>query len=180
MKKLKVLFTLSALIIGLAAGAQAQAKSKSAKTVEQQVYSKLRGLPNYSVFDFIQARVNGDTVTLTGKTYSLGTKDDAASAVKHIPGISKVVNNIEQLPASPYDDKIRASLLRKMSNGGLGRYLEEYNPDVHIIVENGRVTFEGYVASNSDRNVMNMYANGVFGVFDVKNNVVVGRDSRRS
>lgn len=179
MNKIKALFTFSALILALCVGVQAQ-DSKPAKTIDQQVYSKLRSLPNYSVFDFIRAQVNGDTIVLTGKTASLGTKDDAASAVKHIAGISNVVNNIEQLPASPFDDKIRASLLRKMSNGGLGRYLEEVNPDVHILVENGRVTLEGYVSNNGDRDAMNIYANGVSGVFGIQNNVIVGRDPQRS
>ena len=164
----------------LIAGADAQVSTKAVKTIDQQVYSKLRGLPNYGVFDFIQAEVNGDTIVLTGRTHSLGTRNDAASAVKHIPGISTVINNIKQLPASPYDDRIRASLLRKLDNGGLSRYFWEVNPDVHIIVENGRVTFEGFVGNKSDRNAMNIYANGVFGVFDVQNNVIVGRDSRRS
>src|SRR2546423_1576844 len=77
--------------------AQGYAKNTSGKTIEQQVFKKLRGLPNYGVFDFISYEVNGDTVVLSGKTRSLGTKSDAASAVKRIPGIARVVNNIEQL-----------------------------------------------------------------------------------
>lgn len=183
MKKIRSLFTFSALILALLIVdtiAQNYSRNNSGKTIEQQVYKKLRGLPNYGVFDFISYEVQGDTVVLTGKTYSLGTRNDAASAVKHIPGVASVVNNIEQLPPSPFDDRIRASLMRSLSNGGLSRYLWEVNPDVHIIVENGRVTLEGYVSNNGDRNAMNIYANGVSGVFGVQNNVIVGRDSRRS
>ena len=87
---------------------------------------------------------------------------------------------VEQLPGSPYDDQIRRSLLRTFDNGGLARYLSEIRPDMRIVVENGRVTLEGYVASKSDRNLANVYANGVSGVFEVHNNLIVGHDSRRS
>jgi hyperosmotically inducible periplasmic protein len=178
MNTIKALLTFSALILTLfinGANAQDQARYKPAKSIEQQVYKKLRGLSNYGVFDFIRAEVRGDTVVLTGKAYSLGTKSDAASAVKDINGVSRVVNNIEQLPPSPFDDRIRQSLLRQLDRGGLSRYLWEHNPDVHIIVENGRVTLEGYVSNKGDRDAMDIYANGVSGVFNVENNLIVGK-----
>jgi hyperosmotically inducible protein len=180
MRKFQVLFTFSALILTvfIAGGSvQAQDKYKPAKSIEQQVYKKLRGLSNYGVFDFIRAEVQGDTVVLTGKTYSLGTRGEAASEVKDIPGVNSVVNNIEQLPASPFDDRIRRSMLHSMANGGLSRYLWEHNPDLHIIVENGRVTLEGYVSNQADRDRANIYANGVSGVFEVQNNLIVGKRS---
>lgn len=183
MRKVQVIFTFLSFILTvfIAPGSvQAQEKYSPPKTIEQQVYKKLRGLANYGVFDFIQARVQGDTVVLTGKTYSFGTKSEAASEVKEVPGVRNVVNNIDQLPPSPFDDRIRRSLLRSMENGGLSRYLWQRNPDVHIIVENGRVTLEGYVANNGDRDSMDIRANGVSGVFNVQNNLIVGRDSRRS
>ena len=183
MRKLQVLFTFLslALTVVIATGSvNAQEKYRPAKSIEQQVYKKLRGLSNYGVFDFIEAQVQGDTVVLTGKTHSLGIKSEAASEMKDIPGVRNVVNNIDQLPPSPFDDRLRQSLLRSMSNGGLSRYLWERHPDMHIIVENGRVTLEGYVSNNGDRDRANVYANGVSGVFGVQNNLIVGRDTRRS
>ena len=183
MKRIRSFITFSALIFTLFivdANAQAFVKGNSERSVEQQAYKKLRGLPNYGVFDFISFEIKGDTIILSGKTHSLGTRSDAARAVKNLPGIARVVNKIEQLPASPFDDRIRASLLCSLNNGGLSRYFWYVNPDVHVIVENGRVTFEGYVSNKSDRNSMSIYANGVFGVFNVQNNVIVDRDSRRS
>jgi hyperosmotically inducible protein len=176
MSKIKALFTFSALVLTLfVGGATAQGKYKATSTVEQQVYRKIVNLPRYSVFDFINFDVKGDTVVLSGKVYSFGTKSDAAREVKDVPGVARVVNNIQQLPASPFDDQIRRSMLRRFDNGGLGRYLSEMRPDMRIIVENGRVTLEGYVANKADSDRANIYANGVSGVFDVQNNLVVGK-----
>jgi hyperosmotically inducible protein len=181
MKNIKALFIFSALIVTLlVSGASAQGKYRPQTTVEQQVFKKIVNLPRYSVFDFIRYEVKGDTVVLSGKVYSLGTKSDAAAAIKKVAGVARIVNNIEQLPASPYDDQIRRSLLRQFDRGGLSRYLSEIRPDMRIVVENGRVTLEGYVASKADRDLANVYANGVSGVFDVQNNLIVGRDWRRS
>ena len=151
------------------------AQDRSTASIEQQVYKKIVNLPRYSVFDFINFQVRGDTVVLSGKVYSLGTRSDAASEVKEVPGVARVVNHIDQLPASPFDDRIRVSLLRQFDRGGLGRYLSEMRPDMRIIVENGHVTLEGFVSNKSDRDRANIYANTVNGVFDVQNNLIVGR-----
>jgi hyperosmotically inducible protein len=147
--------------------------------VEQQVFKKILNLPRYSVFDFINFKVENGTVVLSGKTYSLGTRRDAVSAVKRIPGVNTVVNNIEELPPSGFDDTIRRQLLNTYSRYSLDRYLHPIRPSVRIVVERGRVTLEGYVANRGDYNSMNILAHGVPGVFKVQNNLVVGEDARR-
>ena len=168
------------IAIGLSA-ANAQSYSvRSSKTIEQQVYKKLRGMIHNGVFDHIAFQVNGSTVILDGKVNSLGAKSEAASVVKRVEGVTRVVNNIEELPPSPYDDRIRRAALRAFESGGLGRYFWEINPDVRIIVERGRITLEGFVYNSGDRNAMNIYANGIPGVFQVTNNLIVGKDTRRS
>jgi hyperosmotically inducible protein len=176
MNKIKAFFTFSVLILAIfVGGAAAQDNYRPEKTIEQQVFKKINGLSRYSVFDFISFDVQGGTVVLSGKVHSFGTKSDAASAVKRVPGVARVVNRIEQLPASPYDDQIRRSLLHRFDNGGLSQYLSEIKPDMRIVVENGRVRLEGYVSNKSDRDRANIYANGVSGVFDVQNNLIVGK-----
>jgi hyperosmotically inducible protein len=143
-------------------------------SIDNQVYHKMRGLTYYNTFDYITWQVNGSTVTLTGKTFTLGTKDEAARAIKDIPGVTQVVNNIEQLPASPMDDRIRREALREIESRGPGQYFGYPNPDVHIIVENGRITLEGYVSRKSDSDLLNILANGITGVFEVTNNLKIG------
>lgn len=160
------------------AGVNAQGisnNSVSTRSVEQQIHKKLLGLPNYGIFDVIKYQVNGGTVILTGKIYSLGTKGAAESAVKRIPGVTEVINNIENLPPSSFDDQIRRQALRTFSRYNLSGYFWENNPDVRIIVENGRLTLEGNVMNSGDYNLFNVAANGINGVFRVTNNLVVGK-----
>jgi|SRR5580765_1772308 hyperosmotically inducible protein len=152
--------------------------SKPTQSIEQQVNKKIHMLTNYGVFDHITFQVNGGVVTLNGKVNSLGTKSEAAASVKRIPGVEQVINNIENLPPSGFDDSIRVRTLRTLERGGLGGYFWEANPDVRIIVKNGHVTLEGYVMNSGDRNRANILANGVSGVFSVTNNLIVGEEKK--
>lgn len=145
--------------------------------LEQRIFKKINALPYYGVFDFISYKVEGGTVTLYGKVASLGTRKDAERAVKKIDGVETVINNIEQLPPSGFDNSIRRQIVREFyrSGGSLYRYLQEPNPSVRIIVENGHVTLEGYVSNRGDANLANILANSANGVFSVRNNLVVGK-----
>jgi osmotically-inducible protein OsmY len=95
--------------------------------------------------------------------------------VKGIRGVTDVVNNIEVLPLSSFDDRIRYQVARTLTSGGgsLYRYLQGSNPSIKIIVKNGNVTLEGYVANRGDSNLANILTNGVSGVFSVRNNLIV-------
>lgn len=149
------------------------------KTIEQQIQHKILMLPNYGVFDHIAFQVNGSIVTLTGKVNSLGAKSDAAASIKRIPGVERVINNIENLPPSSFDDSIRRRTLLTLERGGLGGYFWESNPDVRIIVDGGHVTLEGYVMNSGDYNRAYILANGVSGVFSVTNHLIVGKSQYR-
>jgi hyperosmotically inducible protein len=119
-------------------------------------------------------------VVLSGKVLSLGTRKQAERTVASIPGVERVVNNIQDLPPSPYDNQIRRQLVREFANSaGLYMYLQEPNPSVRIIVENGRVTLEGYVNNRGTSNTMNILANGVPGVFSVTNNLLIEKEVGR-
>ena len=102
-------------------------------------------------------------------------KSDAERVVKDIEGVERVVNNIEVLPLSPNDDRIRLAVYRAIyGDTSLSRYGLQAIPPVHIIVSNGKVTLEGVVSSEADKNIANIRANGVPGVFGVTNNLRVG------
>jgi osmotically-inducible protein OsmY len=184
MKRINKLITLAAAIFALSfvnVNAQnfAPASAVSDRTIEQQVFKRILQLPRYSVFDFINFKVDSGAVTLDGKTISLGTRGEAANVVKRIPGVVRVVNNIEELPLSSFDDAIRRQLIQTFAANGLGRYFHSIRPDVRLIVDRGRVTLEGYVSNTGDLNAMNIYAHGIPGVFSVQNNLIVGTDLRR-
>jgi osmotically-inducible protein OsmY len=170
-----IILTITILGSSIFSSAQGYAPAGSrVRSTDEQVYRKLKGLVHYGVFDNITWQVNGSTVTLSGKVISLGAKREAAAAVKDIPGVTSVVNNIEELPPSPSDDRIRRAAVIQFVNHGPAQYFGEPNPAVRVIVENSTITLEGYVARKSDSDLLNILANGISGVFNVTNNLVIG------
>jgi hyperosmotically inducible protein len=86
-----------------------------------------------------------------------------------------VVDNIEVLPVSPMDDRIRIGVYRSIFSydSPLFRYATQSVPPIHIIVKNGHVALKGIVASQSDSNLANIKANQVSGVFSVKDELQI-------
>lgn len=142
----------------------------------RQVRHELVMLPYYGVFDNLAYRVEGDKVTLLGQVTRPTLKSAAENVVKDIEGVISVDNQIVVLPLSSNDDRLRMALYRAIySRPGLDRYALMAVPPIHIIVANGNVSLEGYVASEMDKNLANVTANGVSGVFSVTNNLVVDK-----
>ena len=181
MRYIKSFIILAIAIVGFSfINVEAQSVSNQ-KTIEQKVFKKIISLPYYGVFDNIKYRVDGDTVTLYGKVYSLGLKNSAENTVKRIDGVESVINNIEMLPPSPYDNSIRRAVLRSFvrDGGSLYRYLQGTQPSMRIIVDNGNIMLEGFVSNRGDYNLANILANGIPGVFNVKNNLIVEKEMVR-
>jgi hyperosmotically inducible protein len=135
-------------------------------------------LPFYGVFDNLLYKVSTDgTVTLLGEVSRPTLKSDAERAVMEIEGVERVDNQIKVLPVSPNDDRIRLATYRKIyGNSVLSQYQLRAVPPIHIIVENGHVTLEGAVARQMEKQVAEMQANSVSGVFSVANNLRVEHD----
>ena len=180
MKAIKYFLILTIAILGFSfSDVQAQNSQSALQGIERQVFKELIKLPNYGLFDHISYKVDGGTVTLYGKVLSLGTKKSAERVVKKIAGVDAVINNIQDLPPSSYDNAIRYRIVREFADSpGLYGYLREPNPSVRIIVENGRVTLEGYVNNSGTANLMNILANSVSGVFSVRNNLQTASRNR--
>lgn len=154
----------------------AQDKTRLDQHIVKEVRHELLLLPYYSVFDNLAFKVDGDAVTLLGQVTRPTLKSDAESAVKSVEGVSQINNQIEVLPPSPGDDRLRMALFRVIySAAPLQRYSFQNVPPIHIIVDMGHVTLEGVVDSESDKNVAGIQANSVPGVFSVTNNLRVGR-----
>lgn len=142
--------------------------------IAREVRHELAMLPYYSIFDDLQYKVDGSTVTLGGKVITTGLKRDAENAVKGVEGVTNVINNIQELPPFPDDQRIRLQVARRIfSYGNLARYSWEAAPTIHIIVQGGRVTLEGVVDNQADKDAAGIQANGVPGTFQVTNNLQV-------
>ena len=118
----------------------------------REVRHELVMLPYYGVFDNLAYRVDGSTVTLLGQVTRPTLKSDAENVVKGIEGVEKVNNQIQVLPLSSMDDRIRlADVSCDLRPAGLDRYAMQAVPPIHIIVDNGKVTLEGVVANQADK-----------------------------
>jgi hyperosmotically inducible periplasmic protein len=142
--------------------------------IEKEVRREIVTLPFYSLFDNFTFRVDGETITLMGKVSRPTLKSDAENVVKKIEGVEKVNNQIEVLPLSPNDDRLRLALYQSIYGHSVLQTLAiRAVPPIHIIVENGNVTLEGVVAGEMEKNIAGVQANAVSGVFSVTNNLRV-------
>lgn len=176
----KSIITMVAVLAIAASSALAQphASDAAANTSERQITKQVRHellrLPYYGVFDNLAYKVEGDTVTLYGQVVRPSTRRDAEKSVARIAGVARVVNNIEVLPLSSFDDAIRVRTYRAVFNaGGLYRYAMGSNPSIHIIVNRGNVSLEGVVSNRMDSQLAYMAARSVPGAFSVNNNLQV-------
>jgi len=146
---------------------------KGIDRIVKEVHHELVMLPFYGVFDNLAYKVAPDgTVTLLGEVTRPTLKSDAERAVKGIEGVERIDNQIKVLPTSPNDDRIRRATYRAIyGNSVLSQYQLRAVPPIHIIVDNGHVTLEGVVARQMDKQIAEMQAKGVSGVFSVTNNL---------
>jgi hyperosmotically inducible periplasmic protein len=150
--------------------------------VIRQVRHELATLPYYGVFDWLEFEVRPDnTVVLRGQVVRPTTKSDAEARVREIDGVSKVINEIEVLPLSPQDDRLRMALYRKLYgfDSPLFRYATQAIPSIHIIVDHGRATLKGVVANKGDARLAYIRARSVPGLFDVKSDLQIESEMPR-
>lgn len=161
----------------LAAGSSGRAGRADANDeawLQNEVREQLVTLPFYSLFDNFEYSLDGKNVTLSGQVTKPVLKSDAGKAVKAIPGIGTVDNQIEVLPLSPNDDRIRQATYRAIySFPSLQMYALRAVPPIHIIVKNGNITLTGVVARQSDKDAAGIRAKTVSGAFSVTNNLRV-------
>jgi|SRR5579863_8054 len=171
-------FLLLAAIAAVALPAAAQNGTSGQSPAEMRIAREVRHeivmLPYLNVFDYIAFEVHGYDVKLTGAVTRPTLKTDAERAVKHVEGVEKVDNQIDVLPPSTMDDGLRLGLFRAIYRyPALEKYALGVLEPIRIIVKSGRVTLEGVVDNEADKNLVNLRANSVPGIFSVTNNLRV-------
>ena len=179
--RLLLLFASFFMVATLGAAAQDQQRdqpsAKSQERIIKEVRHELLMLPYFGVFDYIAFKVEGSTVALLGQVVRPVLKSDAENSIKRIEGVERIDNQIEILPPSPMDDRLRIRLFRAIYQyPALQKYELGVQKPIRIIVKNGRVTLEGVVDSEADKNLAGIRANGVSGTFSVTNNLQVVKD----
>jgi osmotically-inducible protein OsmY len=144
--------------------------------LERKLHYDRMGYDNQ--FNFVDVSVKDGAATLTGATRNDMGRDSAVWIANNMPGVNDVVDNIEVLPVSGFDDRIRISAVRAIYRDPvLGRYASDPAKPIRIVVDNGNLTLYGTVATAMDKQIAGMRANQVFGVFRVQNNLAVVKGS---
>lgn len=165
---------------GTAAQSDRGVSQKAIDRLYREVRNELVMLPNLSLWDNLAYKVEGRKVTLLGQVRTASLKSEAEKAVKSIEGVEQVDNQIEVLPPSPNDDRIRRAVARSIFNTpGLFPYSVQSVPPIHIIVKGGNVTLEGVVNNQGDKNLAEIKTKQVPGVFSVTNHLQVVSDSKK-
>ena len=156
---------LAALLL-LPATLAAQADRK-----DHQIFKDIaRGVNQYTrftVFDDVNVSVEEGMVTLTGRVTMPYKAADLARIAGRVPGVTRVNNHIQVLPASQFDEELRYRIARAIyGNPGFWQYAAMANPPIHIVVENGHVTLTGVVNSNVERMLARSLASS-FNAFSV-------------
>jgi osmotically-inducible protein OsmY len=148
--------------------------AKAQERITKEVRHRILSLPDFGTFDNISFKLNGYDVILYGQVVQATLKDDAEHVVKKIEGVERVENRIEVLPTSGNDDRIRRDVFNAIYRyAPLQHYGVGSNRPIRIIVNHGNVALEGVVDRQSDKNLAGIRANGVPGVFSVRNNLAV-------
>jgi osmotically-inducible protein OsmY len=122
----------------------------------------VRECPHVTIFDDVDARVDGGSVLLTGKVTASSKKEEIERRVAKIEGVSEVRNEIAVLPPLSSDDDLRHRVARAIyGNPTFWTYAAMSNPPIHIIVERGHVVLRGTVNSNVERTMARTLASGL-------------------
>jgi osmotically-inducible protein OsmY len=160
---------LTTLLGGVLAAATAPALAQPAE--RKDVAHEVRRYVDYTVFDDVGAAVADGVVTLTGKVTMPYKREDVERRVAQVPGVTHVINRIDVLPVSQFDEELRYRISRAIyGNPAFWHYASMVNPPIHIVVERGHVTLTGVVQSQVERMLARSLATS-FGAFSVKNDL---------
>ena len=182
-------FVLGLVTLSAAASAAMNTVVVNPFQLATKIRQELVTQPYYSIFDNLRFRIDGPKVTLLGEVWWPNLKNSAERVVANIEGVTSVENQIEVLPTSFYDDRLRLVTARALfSHPVLSKYvwpgvsfgLLPHRSDIHILVKNGHVTLEGVVLRKTDSDVASLVANHVHGVFSVTNNLHVTNPKKES
>src|SRR5713226_7517546 len=157
--KNRIPFKLMLASLLVAAGAaMATTTDTPGSSADMQISKKLvhevRMYSRYTIWDNISVRVHDGDVELVGQVSQPFKKADLGRIAQSVPGVRSVTNQLQVLPTSFFDDRIRLQVARAIYRDPvLSRYAIQAVPPIHIIVDNGHVTLEGVVNNEMEKEV---------------------------
>ena len=149
------------LVALLSLSSSALAQDRHDQRIANDIARQVNSYSRFTIFDDVNISVENGLVTLTGKVTMPYKKNDIARRVTDVNGVREVMNQIEVLPVSPFDEELRLRIARAIyGNPSFWTYAAMANPPIHIIVEHGKVTLTGVVNSNVERMLARSLATG--------------------
>ena len=159
------------LVALLALSSSALAQDRRDQRIANDIVRQVNSYSRFTIFDDVNISVENGLVTLTGKVTMPYKKNDIAKRVADVHGVREVMNQIDVLPVSSFDEELRLRIARAIyGNPSFWNYAAMANPPIHIIVEHGKVTLTGVVSSNVERMLARSLATG-WGELSVTNSL---------
>ncbi len=159
------------LVALLALSSSALAQDRRDQRIANDIVRQVNWYSRFTIFDDVNISVENGLVTLTGKVTMPYKKNDIAKRVADVHGVREVMNQIDVLPVSSFDEELRLRIARAIyGNPSFWNYAAMANPPIHIIVEHGKVTLTGVVSSNVERMLARSLATG-WGEMSVTNSL---------
>ena len=173
MRKLLVFLVVCGVLVSAAS-----AQERKPLQVFNDVSNQVQRYAYFTIFDDVRASIDNGVVTLAGRVTMPFKKQEIEKRVARVDGVTSVVNQIQVLPVSTFDDGLRYQLARAIyGNPSFWQYASMANPPIHIIVEHGRVTLTGVVQNNVERMLVRSLATG-FDAFSVTNELKTDAEVR--
>jgi osmotically-inducible protein OsmY len=146
--------------------------------IQDAVTATVNASPHFTIFDDVSVSVEQGVVTLVGKVTMGYKRGELQKRVTALSGVKRVVDELEVLPASSFDDDLRQQIARAIyGNANFWNYAVMRNPPIHIIVDRSRVTLTGLVRSEVDRRLAQALATQ-FNALSVTNELRTDGDVR--
>jgi osmotically-inducible protein OsmY len=148
---------------------------ESAADFTRELVNQVLSYPQYTVFDDVTFVLENEGVVTLGGYVTMGfKKTELEERVGKVEGVRELKSQIQVLPASPNDDRLRDVLFERIYGSELFMgYAQRSNPPIHIIVERGNVTLTGAVRSNAEKRQAESIVRSTFGVQQVTNRLAV-------
>ncbi len=176
---MKIRRTVSTLVVAVVLlavpgfAAQGTPSSVANPNLERDVRHAINTLAYYGVFDDLSFTIDDSgAVTLSGQVMQYNVHNSAINAVKNVAGVTRVNDNIEVLPLSPFDNGIRIRAYNAIFGyPALSRYAINARPPIHIVVKNGNITLAGVVNNELDRKLVYSRIRSLPGAFTITNDL---------
>jgi hyperosmotically inducible periplasmic protein len=159
--RLRSLEMVAALLLGagMAVAGSAPSLPQSDEAIAKEVRHEIVMYPRYTIFDNVSFRVNQGSVELLGAVTQPYKKSDLGKTIEGLRGVTEVKNDLEVLPLSDMDNRLRMQLAHAIyRDPALSTLGFQALPPIHIIVDNGHVTLEGVVNTQLQKQVAGMRA----------------------